>query len=459
MAKLKLECLLDLGGEKLAQFLMEMAQRDEVLKKRLLMMTASDSERLKKIRSQISGLKRTKRFYDWRSVRKLREKVELTIQAIGQLKIEPQKGFELVASFYETDNAVYGNCDDSSGMIADLYRFGARNLLIQFGNQCDDKNWLTEKIAELNQHNDYGVRDGILTAACEFLPEADIRKLIGRYCELAADEDEKSKTAKEEEWDRASRRYWSAAEELARGIKDGPLHEMALRSSWAGHFLNSAAWNDIAEVYLDAGDPETALDRLGNIDDEDNFRRHETERLRIAAHTAIGNTDEVVNILQKRLLASPSSKTLAKLEAFVKPVERQSIVDGLVSTYIKSSQLDLSFLEFALDKLKASLAEQYLLERAGQIDGEQYHYLAPIAKQCVEKNLPLAATLVLRALADSILARGASKNYKIAVGYINRASKLVVAIGDWQNHSDHDAYLESLRTAHARKTAFWSKMD
>ena len=48
------------------------------------------------------------------------------------------------------------------------------------------------------------------------------------------------------------------------------------------------------------------------------------------------------------------------------------------------------------------------------------------AKQFAEEKSPLAAMLIFRALADSILSRGVSKNYRIAVGYINRAAKLVL---------------------------------
>ena len=125
MTKLKPDRLLALGAERLTELLMELTDRDVAIEKRLVMLTATNSEALKKVRAQISGLKRTKRFYDWRSIGKLREKIELAIRGLGQLEIEPAKGFELVCGFYETDNAVYGNCDDSSGTIADLYKYDA----------------------------------------------------------------------------------------------------------------------------------------------------------------------------------------------------------------------------------------------------------------------------------------------------------------------------------------------
>ena len=312
MAKLKPERLLALGAERLTELLVELANRDEAIEKRLMMLTATNSETLKKVRAQISGLKRTKRFYDWKSIDKLHDRIELTLQSISQLQIEPQEGFELVSSFYETDNAVYGNCDDSSGTIADLYRHGANDLLIQFGGRCEDKSWLAERVFKLNQRNDYGVRDGVLTAACEFLPKSDVRKLINRYCELAAEAAEKFSPAEDAPWNRPSRRCWSAASELAAGIKDGPLHEMAYKSCWGEKPLNSAGWNDIAKVYLAAGDPKTALQRLDNIDTNETFQKYDTQQLRIGAHKGIGkktNRKAIASMLRERLCASPRAKT------------------------------------------------------------------------------------------------------------------------------------------------------
>lgn len=461
MAKLEPERLLALGAEKLTELLMELADRDSGIEKRLAMLTATNSEAIKKVRAQISGLKRTKRFYDWKSIGKLREKIELALQSLGQLEIEPRKGFELVCGFYETDDAVYGNCDDSSGTIGDLYKYEARDLLIQFGYQCADSDWLAEEVFELNQTNNYGVRDGILTAACEFLPESEVRKLIDRYCALAAEADESRDLNEESSWNFPGRCFWDAASELAAGINDGPLHEMTYTSTWGGKPLNSAGWNTVASVYLSAGDPKTALKKLENIGADATFQQYETEELRIAAHQAIGNKADrkkIVSILRKRLFASPSAATVAKLDEYLEPPERKSIVDELVSRYVNDEELSLSFLDFALSEFDVEIAESYLLKRSDQIDGERYYNLARLAKLFAEKNSPLSATLVFRALADSILQRGISKNYKIAVGYINRAAKLAIKISDWQNHLDHTAYLETLRTNHARKSAFWSKM-
>ena len=460
MAKLEFERLMALGTERLARLLMELADQDSAIEKRLVVLTATNLETLKTIRAQISGLKRNKRVYDWKSVGKLWEKIELMLQSLGRLEIEPRAGFELVCRFYETDNAVFGHCDDSSGIIGDLYKQNAHDLLIRFGQQCDDKPWLAEKVTALCENNEYGIRDRVLTAASEFLPEAEIRRLINRYCELATEADEKDGSTTES-WNHPGRRYWTSAFELAASINDGPLHEMAYRSSWGDNSLNSAGWNSIAEVYLSAGDPKTALKKLENISADQTFEKHKTEELRIAAHQAIGkqaNRNEIANIFRERLFASPSVKTLSRLDEYLDASERKLIVDELVSSHQSEQKLDLSFLEFALSALEIKIAESYLLQRSDQIDGDRYYTLAPLAKLFAENDSPLAATLILRALADSILDRANSKNYKIAVGYINRAANRASKISDWQNHIDHNTYLETLRTRHPRKSAFWSKM-
>ena len=456
MKKLCKEKLKSLGVDRLADLLFEIADKDEAVEKRLLIATASDVERLAKVRAQISGLKRTKKFYDWRSIRRLSEKIEILIEAIGQLDVPAKKGFQLVVSFYETDNAVFGNCDDSSGIIGDLYKFDAGNLLTQFGSQCDDKPWLAEQVFQLSQTNDYGVRDGILTAACEFLPESETRKLIDRFCELGAELDQRGDAG--DQWNRPSRRFWAAAEDLAAGIGDGQLYEMAKKEAWGKADFNAAAWNDIAEVYLKAGDPKTALKKLDNIQSDDHFKSYETEKLRIAIHRELGNKNEVAAILRRKFLRSPSSTTFAEMADVMTKSALKSATKELVAAFNESPELELSFLEFALLELDLGTAERYLFERVEKIDGERYYKLPDLAKEFVAQDSPLAATMILRALSDSILARGVSKNYKIAVGYIRRMEVLAKSVSDWGQFDDHDTYVTGLRENHARKSAFWSKM-
>jgi hypothetical protein len=71
----------------------------------------------------------------------------------------------------------------------------------------------------------------------------------------------------------------------------------------------------------------------------------------------------------------------------------------------------------------------------------------------------LTATLIYRALLDSILARAKSKIYGHGVRYLKKLDKLASAITDWEDITPHTSYLAELRRVHGRKHAFWSRYE
>jgi 3-methyladenine DNA glycosylase/8-oxoguanine DNA glycosylase len=71
----------------------------------------------------------------------------------------------------------------------------------------------------------------------------------------------------------------------------------------------------------------------------------------------------------------------------------------------------------------------------------------------------LIATIIYRALLDSILRRAESKYYTHGVRYLKKFDKLSETISDWRGVAPHVAYLTALRRDHGRKSAFWGKYD
>jgi hypothetical protein len=57
----------------------------------------------------------------------------------------------------------------------------------------------------------------------------------------------------------------------------------------------------------------------------------------------------------------------------------------------------------------------------------------------------LCASLIYRALLDSILERGRSKAYIHGAEYLKRLDKLSESISNWNGFSDHEAYRAGLR--------------
>jgi Family of unknown function (DUF6880) len=73
-------------------------------------------------------------------------------------------------------------------------------------------------------------------------------------------------------------------------------------------------------------------------------------------------------------------------------------------------------LRFLIEWPRLDLAERLVAERRGEWDGRRYEILAPAA-QALESGHPLAATILYRALLNSILERAQSLAYPHAARY------------------------------------------
>ncbi len=77
----------------------------------------------------------------------------------------PLTGIELVAAFYEADNAILARCDDSSGNIDDVFRYDAKELFVVYASRCNDKEKIADIILKMNQKDNYGIRDTLINCA------------------------------------------------------------------------------------------------------------------------------------------------------------------------------------------------------------------------------------------------------------------------------------------------------
>jgi hypothetical protein len=101
--------------------------------------------------------------------------------------------------------------------------------------------------------------------------------------------------------------------------------------------------------------------------------------------------------------------------------------------------------------------ERYLLERAEQLNGDLYTSLPPLAEAMETDARNLAATVIYRALLDSILRRGQTKSYPHGVRYLKKLDRLAKSVTDWRGQVNHDSYLQQVRQSHGRKYSFWSR--
>ncbi len=104
-------------------------------------------------------------------------------------------------------------------------------------------------------------------------------------------------------------------------------------------------------------------------------------------------------------------------------------------------------------------AESYLQARAEQLNGDHYYALLPLAETFASLARPLTASLLYRALLDSILRRAKTTTYSHGSRYLRKLDLLAKTVSDWRDIEPHNVYVEQLRQQHGRKTSFWSRYE
>ncbi len=448
MSENRKQRLIELGPEALADALLELAERDgeaDRLVKRMISPLPGNTQRFK---TKMAGIKRLRRFIPRKESSRFAQELYSLLQDLKAEVKDPRLGVELTAAFFETDEAVFETCDDSNGSIGDVYRFEAAALFEDYARNCNDKDWIVDLVLHLNRNDGFGVRDVLIDRAAKYLPESSIRALIARFHQMAEEEEDKE----------FGKRHWLfGIESLARQIKDAPLFEKTRIASWGK--LNSAACVDIARVYLESGDARTARSWLERIPESESFQAHERDALLLEVYGQLHDGKKRTEVAWRVFKRSRSEESLQELLAVIGPDQRERVVADEVGLMLTEEDLSLSDLTFLIELGRLSGAEDYLLQRADRIDGDLYGCLLPPAEALDAGGRPLAATLIYRALLDSILERAQSRIYSHGVRYLKKLDALAKSISDWHGLEDHAAYTARLRDNHIRKRAFWSRYE
>lgn len=96
-------------------------------------------------------------------------------------------------------------------------------------------------------------------------------------------------------------------------------------------------------------------------------------------------------------------------------------------------------------------------ERAPEINAQLYRVLRPAAERLSGRH-PLAAILLYRRLAESVLDHGQAPAYEYAVKDLEAADRLSEAVEDWEGHPPAGAYRQQIAARHRQKRAFWERM-
>jgi len=442
--------LVKAGAEALADSLIRLAGRhDDAMNavRRLLSTPRVNLETFRGILNQIKRDSDRDVFYDWRDVRQLAGELTDALLEIRKAAPAPRHGVELVVDFLEIGPTTIEMCDDSDGVIGDVFRFDAMEAFVDFARPCDDDEWLIDLTVRLMGDDEYSLNERLIDRASEYLPETHLRCLVDRCLDLA-----------ESETNEYQQRVWNrCVESLAGQLADPRLFENTRRK--ANPDLGIATCLDIGEVYLQSGEPEQALEWFNRAPGDSAFMLDRRYDLLLDAHLALGSDDEASRIARLRFHHNRQDETLSELLDLIGEDQRQAVLDEAASRILAAPELDLGDLGFLIDQSRIEDVESYLLARADQINGRHYYALNPIARKLVELSLHLPATLVFRALLDSILERGYTKAYDHAVSHLRSLDRLSTIISDWGESHTHDTYLKTVREKHGRKYSFWNRYE
>ncbi|PLY02068.1 MAG: hypothetical protein C0622_06015 [Desulfuromonas sp.] len=403
---------------------------------------------IKQLKDKLSSLKRARRFIRWGESAGLARELRNVLQQIEEQVDDPQIGCELVANFYTTDRSVFDRCDDSSGHVGDVYRFDAQELFLSYASRYADKNQLAKLVLKTSLKDDYGVRDALVNSAAEFLLEEQLRWLIEQFQKLANTES-----------DEFARRHWHyQVESLARQLKDPQLFEKTRLAAW-GTDLPTAGKIDIAEAYLESGDEHTALSWLEKISETENYQREKQDKLLLTIYGRLGDSEKQREVACRSFRRQRSRLLFEEWLVIAGHDQNSTFLAEEIQVILNTPLLSLTDAAFLTDMEQYDAAESYLQARAEQLNGDYYQHLLPLAETFESLSRPLTASLLYRALLDSILHRGQTKTYGHGARYLHKLDLLAKTVSDWKEMKPHAEYAAKIKQTHGRKTSFWARYE
>jgi len=437
--------LIDLGTDVLADTLLKLAEHDNRAERLVERLTSDPNDIIKKFRRKISGLKRRTRFIHWRESKQFAAELDELLEDIEEVNPEPCVGMALVASFFETDQSIVGNCADSSGHIGDVYRYGARSLFAQYASGCQDKKKVLDVLMKTYSDDPYGVREGLIEKTKEMLGTEDAKNAIHFFEMLAEGEGDEYK----------KRHFQRAVESLARQTGDAKLFEKTRLESLEEP--GTAAFLDIATVYLENNEPRIALEWINRISKYETFMDQERRNLLQQIYGQLGDSRKEEEIAWLSFRKQRTLQTLENLLNIIGEEKREQVIHDEAGFIIDDGKTDYLDIQFLIDVRQFDEAEICIQVMAGTrtINGDYYTILLPMAKAMESEGRLLTAYVIYRALLESILERKFYKGYPIAAKYLAKLDFLASEIDDWQDLGEHGMFHVWLNQVHGKKSSFW----
>lgn len=397
-----------------------------------------------RFRAGLAAVKRRRRMFWGRDARELAGELAGLLADLRDAGVEGRLGVDLVAAFMRADRHVFEHCDDSSGYVGDVFRGDARRLFREFAGRCDDTAYLADLVFDLVCDDGYGVRDGLLKDVAQYLPEAVIRRIIVRFHGQAGTSDSY-----------VGRMALIFVAELARQIGDVDLFERATIERYGA--VHPGAALDIAAMHIEHGDPRAGMAWLARIPDDDGYKRSDRDELMFDALGRLGMSAAQIDLAWAMLRRGRGPAALDQLISLIGEENRAAVIDGEATLILAGPGFQFSDLTFLINQGRFDDAETYLRDHVEQVDGWQYEFLTPLATTMRRQGRHFGASLIYRALVESILERATYNAYSHGARYLRFLDQMSASVSDWRGLPDHATWFAAIHAAHARKSSFWAR--
>jgi hypothetical protein len=394
-----------LGAKRLATLLMEAADRDAGMKRRLRLELAAakaPESLAAEVRKRLSQISRTRSYADWHHARELADDLNSQRQTIVDqvAKIDATDALDLMWRFMELAESVYERCDDSNGLIGDVFRAACRDLGPLAHMAKSDPVALADRIFTALNDNGYGQYDCLIATLAPVLGKTGLDHLKARFIELSKIPIEKPPEGKRKAigWGTGGPVYEDEIKARSRETTIRvALREIADAQGDVDAFI--AQYDEqtrkvpkiaaeIARRLVAAGRKEEALQTI----EAAQHRRSEWpdfdwEDARIQALDALGRGDDAQaarwSCFERALSEGHLRAHLKRLPDFDDVDAERRALDH--AEHYKSLLQALAFLVFwpALDR-----AARLVIGRAAELDGDHYEILSPAA----DANAPRVGT-------------------------------------------------------------------
>ena len=366
---------------------------------------------------------------------------------------------------------MHERCDDSDGLVGDLFR----DALVDLGEIATaarpDPEGLAGQAFDALQDNGYAQYDGLVAALAPALSARGLRYLEDRlraWAVLPAEgPDGDDGTAEGPSADpngdgpsvRALRARRGTARIALSDIADARGDADGFAAQFDAHARRSPVIAAaIAERLLAAGRAEEALAALGGAEISRWIAPPaEWHATRLEALDAVGRGDEAQAVRWARFEAALSEVDLRAYLKRLPDFEDIEAEERALAHAARHPDLHAA-LAFLVRWPSHERAAALVLSRPDELDGNAYRVLTPAAEALAEHH-PLAATLTLRAMIGFALREARSSRYRHAARHLVECADLAVRIADWGPVPPHRLYHAGLRTAHGRKAGFWAAME